>query len=229
MKHLFLSATLFFSLASFAQTSLQPPDYDAVVVFKITDDKMVPEQGAIVRLENMADKTILIDTADIDGNTELLLKKGSAHTLTVEKLTLKFEFGQFDIPKKDGKFVMEENLQIKVITQYKRTYRLDVHFAPNRSDLYPAAKKEVDKLVEEMHKNPTMKVEVAGHTDNVGDDKLNMQVSQRRANAIKSYLVEQGVAEKRIVAKGYGETAPVGDNATEDGRNRNRRIEIRMF
>ena len=229
MKHLFIAITVLFSLHSIGQTTLKPTEYDAVVVFKITDDKMVPEEGAIVKLENIADKTVLIDTADIDGNTELLLKKGSSHILVVEKLALKFEFGQFDIPKKEGKFVMEENLQIKLITQYKRTYRLDVHFAPNRSDLYPAAKKEVDNLLGEMQKNPTMKVEVAGHTDNVGDDKLNMQVSQKRANAIKSYLVEKGVAEKRIVAKGYGETAPVGDNATEDGRNRNRRIEIRMF
>jgi outer membrane protein OmpA-like peptidoglycan-associated protein len=229
MKYLFIAFSLLFSHYSVGQTTLKPTEYDAVVVFKITDDKMVPEEGAVVRLENLADKTVLIDTADIDGNSEFLLKKGSSHILTVEKLSMKFEFGQFDIPKKDGKFEMEENLQIKVITQYKRTYRLDVHFAPNRSDLYPAAKKEVDNLLKEMQKNPTMKVEVGGHTDNVGDDKLNMQVSQRRANAIKSYLVEQGVAEKRIVAKGYGETAPVGDNATEDGRNRNRRIEIRMF
>ena len=229
MKHLFIAITLLFCFQSFGQTTLQPTEYDVVIVFKVTDDKMVPEQGAIVRLENMVDKTIITDTADIDGNTEILLKKGSSHILTVEKLTLKFEFGQFDIPKKDGKFTMEENLQIKVITQYKRTYRLDVHFAPNKSDLYPAAKKEVDNLLEEMRKNPTMKVEVAGHTDNVGDDKLNMQVSQKRANAIKFYLVEQGIVEKRIVSKGYGETAPIGDNTTEDGRNRNRRIEIRMF
>ena len=58
MKHLFIAITLLFSLSSIGQTTLQPTEYDAVVVFKIADEKMVPEQGAIVRLENIADKTV---------------------------------------------------------------------------------------------------------------------------------------------------------------------------
>ena len=129
----------------------------------------------------------------------------------------------------DGKFTMEENLQIKVVTKYNRIYELKIHFGPNKSDLYEAAKVEIDKLYDEMVKNPTMKIEVAGHTDNVGDDKVNLNVSQKRANSIKEYLVQKGIAEKRVIAKGYGETSPLADNATEEGRTRNRRIEIRML
>jgi flagellar motor protein MotB len=228
-KRLLSIFTLLAVVSSLCGQTLQPTDYEALVNFKITDDKGVPEQDAVVVLENTVDKSIKKDTSNIDGNTEMLLKKGSSFKLKVEKLGGVFDFGSFDVPKQDGKFTMEENLQIKVITKYNKVYELKIHFAPNKSDLYPAAKVELDKLYDEMAKTPTMKVEVAGHTDNVGDDKLNLQVSQRRANSIKEYLVQKGISEKRIIAKGYGETAPIADNATEEGRTRNRRIEIRML
>jgi outer membrane protein OmpA-like peptidoglycan-associated protein len=229
MRTYFLPLFVLSTAICFAQTTLQPTDYDALVIYKVTDDKGVPEQGAVVKVESVVDKSVKIDTTDIEGNAELLLKKGSSHKVTVEKSTFKFDFGVFDIPRHDGKFTMEENLQIKVITKYNRIYELKIHFAPNKADLYEAAKVEVNKLADEMIKNPAMKIEIAGHTDNVGDDKLNMQISQKRANAIKTYLIEKGVSEKRIIAKGYGETVPVADNNTEEGRTRNRRIEIRLL
>ena len=229
MKKLLSALILLVSQFSFAQTTLQPTDYEALVIFKVTDDKGAPEQGAIVKLEDAADKKLRFDTADVDGNTPILLRKGSSHKLYVEKAGAKFDFGVFEIPRQDGKFTMEENLQIKIVTKYNRIYELKIHFGPNKSELYENAKVEIDKLVEEMIKNPTMKIEVAGHTDNVGDDAVNFNVSQKRANAIKAYLIEKGIAEKRVTAKGYGETAPISDNLTEEGRTRNRRIEIRMM
>jgi outer membrane protein OmpA-like peptidoglycan-associated protein len=221
--------SIFLVSSVLAAQTLQPNDYEAAVLFKVTDDKGLPEQDAVVILENMVTKAVLKDTSDLDGNAELLLKKGSSFKLRVEKFSAKFDFGKFDVPQQEGKFTMEENLQIKVITEYKRVYELKIHFGPNKSDLYPAAKMEIERLAEEMVKNPTMKIEVAGHTDNVGDDKVNLQVSQKRANAIKQYMVEKGISEKRVIAKGYGETTPIADNATEEGRTRNRRIEIRML
>ncbi len=229
MKNLFLAVLLFIATISVAQSKLEPTDYDALVVFKITDDKGVAEENAVVTLINNVDKSVHVDTSDIDGNTEMLLKKGSSHTITVVKNTFKFDFGLFEVPQQKGKLALEENLQIKVITKYNRVYELKIHFAPNQAELYQAAKMEIDKLAEEMEKNPTMKIEVAGHTDNVGDDALNMRVSQKRAAVIKNYLVSKGIVIGRISAKGYGETSPVADNANEDGRNRNRRIEIKMF
>ena len=229
MKYLLFTALLFSGNIIFAQSTLQPTDYDAVVIFKVTDDKGAPEQGAIVKLEDSADKKLRSDTADLDGNTAILLKKGSSHKLSVEKASAKFDFGTFEIPRQDGKFTMEENLQIKIVTKYNRIYELKIHFGPNKSELYETAKIEIDKLYEEMVKNPTMKIEVAGHTDNVGEDAVNFNISQKRANSIKAYLVEKGIPDKRITAKGYGESAPISENFTEEGRTRNRRIEIRMM
>ena len=71
-----------------------------------------------------------------------------------------------------------------------------------------------------------VKVEVAGHTDSRGTDDYNMSLSQRRADAVRSYMIDKGVAADRLTAKGYGESQPVADNGTEDGRFQNRRVEL---
>lgn len=71
-----------------------------------------------------------------------------------------------------------------------------------------------------------IKVEVAGHTDSAGTDKYNLGLSQRRAEAVRDYLIRQGVAADRLTAKGYGESMPVADNKTAEGRYRNRRVEL---
>jgi len=71
-----------------------------------------------------------------------------------------------------------------------------------------------------------VKVEVAGHTDSRGADGYNMKLSQRRAEAVRSYMIDKGVAADRLTAKGYGESRPVADNGTEDGRLQNRRVEL---
>ena len=69
-------------------------------------------------------------------------------------------------------------------------------------------------------------IEVAGHTDSMGSDAYNMKLSQQRAEAVRNFLISRGVAENRLTAKGYGESQPVADNATEEGRFKNRRVEL---
>ncbi len=77
-----------------------------------------------------------------------------------------------------------------------------------------------------LNKNPQRKIEVGGHTDDLGDDVLNMNLSQKRADAVKRYLVSAGLAENRIIAKGYGETSPTVPNDSESNRAKNRRTEF---
>jgi outer membrane protein OmpA-like peptidoglycan-associated protein len=69
-------------------------------------------------------------------------------------------------------------------------------------------------------------IEVAGHTDSMGSDAYNMNLSQQRAEAVRNFLIGKGVAENRLTAKGYGESQPVADNATDEGRFKNRRVEL---
>ncbi len=73
-----------------------------------------------------------------------------------------------------------------------------------------------------------VKIEVAGHTDSVGDEEVNLQLSQQRADAVRKYLVQSGVPPEQVEATGYGENQPIADNATVEGRKTNRRIEFRV-
>ncbi len=77
--------------------------------------------------------------------------------------------------------------------------------------------------------NPTMKVEVAGHTDNIGTEEVNTKLSEKRAKAVADYLISKGVNKDQLVVKGYGSTKPVADNSTEEGRIKNRRVEFTIL
>jgi OOP family OmpA-OmpF porin len=84
----------------------------------------------------------------------------------------------------------------------------------------------LDQDVAALKQWPNAKIEVAGHTDSVGTEAYNMGLSLRRANAVRDWLIGQGVAADRLVVKGYGETMPIADNRTPEGRFRNRRVEL---
>ena len=74
-----------------------------------------------------------------------------------------------------------------------------------------------------------MSIRITGHTDNVGSDKANMTLSEGRAKAVRSEIIKRGIAAERIEAEGKGETEPIADNATEEGRAQNRRVEFTII
>jgi outer membrane protein OmpA-like peptidoglycan-associated protein len=84
----------------------------------------------------------------------------------------------------------------------------------------------LDDDVEALKAWGDVNIEVAGHTDSMGSDAYNMKLSQQRAEAVRNFLISRGVAADRLTAKGYGESQPVADNATEEGRFKNRRVEL---
>jgi outer membrane protein OmpA-like peptidoglycan-associated protein len=104
-----------------------------------------------------------------------------------------------------------------------------VNFAFNSAELTPQSKGILDQWVAKLKGDPTIKVEVAGHTDSVGSDAYNQGLSQRRAGAVVNYFVSQGVAADRLKAVGYGKSKPIATNATEAGRAENRRVELHIF
>lgn len=102
----------------------------------------------------------------------------------------------------------------------------DVLFESNRADLKPGAMRTLYPLVTFLKEHPTRTVSIKGHTDSVGSQPYNLDLSERRAEAVRSFLVAQGIEPGRIAAVGYGETYPVSSNDTEAGRQQNRRVEV---
>jgi len=101
-----------------------------------------------------------------------------------------------------------------------------VTFATNSAELTPESEKMLMKVLSTLNAYPDIKVEIRGYTDNVGNASSNLQLSQRRANAVRYWLIAKGIAPNRVIARGYGEQNPIADNKTKEGRRLNRRIEF---
>ncbi len=104
----------------------------------------------------------------------------------------------------------------------------NIFFATGSSKLLAKSFKSLKEVAQIMQDNPSYKIDVDGHTDNVGKDELNQKLSESRANSVKQYLIQNSVDESRIVATGYGESKPIEDNKTVAGRSKNRRVEMRL-
>jgi outer membrane protein OmpA-like peptidoglycan-associated protein len=104
-----------------------------------------------------------------------------------------------------------------------------VHFESGSAALTPDSYTVLDQVVKSLLAYPEVRVEIRGYTDNVGSFEYNLQLSQKRAEAVRQYLLNSGIAPDRITAKGYSEADPIADNATPEGRASNRRIEFRRL
>lgn len=108
-------------------------------------------------------------------------------------------------------------------------YRMkDVHFGFDSAELTSKSRSSLDDALEILKRHGDLAVEIAGHTDAVGTEGYNQSLSERRARAVRDYLVANGIAAGRLTARGYGESEPIADNDSEAGRAMNRRVELRQ-
>lgn len=122
----------------------------------------------------------------------------------------------------------EKNVGLKKIKVGESIVLKNVFFETAKYDLKDKSRIELDKLIAFLNKNPKVKIELGGHTDNVGDKKMNQILSENRSKAVFSYLVKNGVPAERLSTKGYGDTMPIADNGTDEGRAENRRTEFKI-
>jgi outer membrane protein OmpA-like peptidoglycan-associated protein/flagellar hook assembly protein FlgD len=101
-----------------------------------------------------------------------------------------------------------------------------IQFEYNKADLLPASFDILKRLIDKLEKFPNYRVRIAGHTDSIGSDEYNQKLSERRALSVYKHLVERDVDKERLSTEGFGETQPIDDNETEQGRARNRRVEF---
>jgi outer membrane protein OmpA-like peptidoglycan-associated protein len=105
-----------------------------------------------------------------------------------------------------------------------------IYFDPNKTNITPAAAKALDRNGMILKENPNIKVEIGGHTDGVGTDPANQTLSEKRTLSAKKYVQDKyNIPDSRLVTKGYGNTKPVADNNTQEGRSKNRRVEFKII
>ena len=112
------------------------------------------------------------------------------------------------------------------ITQEKIELKEQVQFATGKAKINPESFELLNEVVDLLKKNPTIKLRIEGHTDTKGNPKKNIKLSQDRAKAVNDYLVEHGIDQARLTSEGYGQTCPVADNKTVQGREKNRRTDF---
>jgi OOP family OmpA-OmpF porin len=121
-------------------------------------------------------------------------------------------------------------LEEQIIFQPETTYAFkNVLFDFDKTDLLDISIEELDKLLLHLNENPNLKIEIYGHTDNVGLDMRNKELSQQRAEAVSQYLIKKGLDTKRITWFGFGADAPITSNDTKENRAINRRVEFKLI
>ncbi len=113
-----------------------------------------------------------------------------------------------------------------VVTKTKIEIKQTIFFEFNKATIKSVSFNLLNEVAQALVDNPTIKVEIQGHTDSVGNDKFNLKLSQKRAESVKTYLIKRGIDSSRMDPKGYGENVPIADNRTADGRSQNRRVEF---
>ncbi len=117
------------------------------------------------------------------------------------------------------------SLETRMLKEKKFTFNAGVLFDSGKADLRRAAGPDLDSLAAFLRKYPRVRIGISGHTDNVGTEEYNLDLSTRRAQSVHGCLLAQGIPAAQIEWKAFGETRPVADNETEEGRQRNRRVE----
>jgi len=210
------------------------PDYVATVSGKLLDRKNQPV-SATMRWEDLSSGKNMGEskTNPVDGSYFIILPLGKMYGYYVDQtgywpqsnfLDLRSANDkidiQVDVPLVTIKEMIDEQLPVPVT---------NIFFETARYDLKPESYPELNRLTTIINANPGIKVEIAGHTDNVGTAEFNQTLSEQRAQAVADYLIQHGVDSSRVSVKGYGFSKPQADNNTEAGRAKNRRVEFRFL
>jgi OmpA-OmpF porin, OOP family len=125
--------------------------------------------------------------------------------------------------------IKKDDLSLIPLEKGKKILLKNIYFEFDKAELMPRSYVELNKLLTIMKGNPTLCIEIAGHTDSDGSDDYNNNLSQKRAEAVMTFLKAQGVSAKRLQAKGKGEAHPIASNDTDEGKAENRRVEFEVL
>jgi outer membrane protein OmpA-like peptidoglycan-associated protein/tetratricopeptide (TPR) repeat protein len=201
---------------------------DKVLLLKGTvktelDDDQQPVKARI-ELKNVdTKKTSEIPLDSTTGNYVAVAPFNSDYIMTVKKEG--YVYDAHYISRIDSIFKAPAKLDVKIEPiELHKSYRInDIYFDFNSYQLKDESKLVLDQLIDFLNENPLIRIEIQGHTDNIGNDADNLRLSDNRAQSVYDYLISRNISKGRLTYKGFGKTLPVADNDTESGRAKNRR------
>jgi outer membrane protein OmpA-like peptidoglycan-associated protein len=204
----------------------------SLTVFKgITIDALTrkPVEAQIDITDNATGKVIeTFTTNSATGKFIITLPSGKNYGIAVKAPGYLFHSENFDIPSGAEDNLVNKTIELKNIAIGSKIALRNIFFDVNKATLRAESNAELDRLVQLLKDVPKLKIEISGHTDNTGSASLNETLSQQRADAVVTYLMNHGIAGDRLTAKGYGSSRPIASNNTEDGKQQNRRTEFEI-
>jgi outer membrane protein OmpA-like peptidoglycan-associated protein len=196
---------------------------------KVSDKKTKLGLVSSVELIDLSNNNIISNIqTDADGNYLTTLPIGKDYAFNVNKKGYLFYSDNFLLSLRSPDSIYEKNIALSPIEKDASVVLKNIFFETNKFNLKAESQSELDKLVQLLNENPTLKIEISGHTDSIGKGPDNLKLSQSRAKAVVDYLISKKIPATRLVSKGFGLTKPVASNKTEEGRAMNRRTEMKV-
>jgi len=198
---------------------------------KVSDAKTKqPLEAAVEIIDLQKNTDVYQDDSDPDdGDFLATLTSGKNYGLNISKAGYLFYSENFSLIGHETKNPFNISVLLEPIEIGNKVILNNIFFDTNKFDLKPESIAELQKLVEFLTVNPTVHIEISGHTDNVGNDQINQTLSENRAKSVYQYLIANKVDASRLVYKGYGKTQPIAPNDNEDSRKSNRRTEFKII
>ncbi len=207
------------------------PDPVVLVYGKVLDSKNNKPIGTSIKINNLtSNKELAIANSDPNtGDYKIILPYGELYSFMAEKNQYYSISENMDLKSYSSYKEIEKNLYLTPIEK-GTIFRLNnVFFDFDKSELRSESFAELNRLLGYLNSNSNLKIEISGHTDNQGTYDYNNKLSNNRAISVKNYLIKNGINSNRLSSKGYGALQPVASNDTEEGRQYNRRVEVKIL
>ncbi len=189
----------------------------------------LPLKAKIELYDLKLDKRVsLVNSDSINGKYLMVLTEGSQYALYVERKGYLFQSNTFNYEIGDDSESIKMNFLLSPIRKGAKTVLSNIFFETDKYELSENSKTELKKVIDFLNANPTIKIQIEGHTDNVGDRSYNLQLSLKRAISVQTFIINNGIIQKRISYKGYGSEQPKFENNSDRNRQLNRRIEFKI-
>jgi outer membrane protein OmpA-like peptidoglycan-associated protein len=204
------------------------PELSSYAKGEVYDAETKQKLEANIELIDLATGEILMTsrTNKKTGEFLMVLQPNSNYMLNVNKEGYLFHSENFAMEEYSADKPFLISVPLSKFKEGEKVILKNVFFDTDKFNLKNESKAELNKLIALLKEQASLKIEIGGHTDNTGNKKANQTLSENRAKAVYQYLIDNGIASDRLSYKGYGDTKPIADNATEEGRSQNRRTEF---
>jgi len=190
----------------------------------------VPLEAAVEIIDLQRKESVYQDYSDATlGDFLATLTSGKNYGLNISKSGYLFYSANFSLVGHEPKNPFNISVLLEPIEIGNKVILNNIFFDTNKFDLKPESLTELQQLVDFLTLNPTLHIEISGHTDDVGSDVSNQALSENRAKAVYQYLIGNKIPADRLVYKGYGKTQPIAPNTTDEDRQKNRRTEFKII